>query len=812
MTGGFVGTSLRKLRQHWRFSAVAVTTLALGIGACTAIFTIAHGILLRPLPYPEPEKLVRVWQTGDDGGRMSFSDPNFEDLRDQSRSFEALAEFSSSVVSVAGGSVPVRVPGATVSAGFFEALGVGPVLGRLFAPEELHEGAEPVAVVSYGYWQRYLRGERDLSAVQLRLHRRTHSVVGVMPPGFAFPPGAEIWRPREQDPRYESRTAHNWHALGRLRDGVSLEQARAEASAVARRLKQTYGDDTWMADAAVVPLHEDLVGHVRPALVVLMGAVGFLLLVACANVANLLLARAAARGRELAVRAALGASRWQLGRPFLEETLILAIAGGALGLLLALAGVRGLLALDPGRLPRGDEIGLDWAAAGVALGLSLSTALFLGLFAAVRATRHDLQQRLTETGRSEMGGPSGLRTRNALVVAQLGITVMLLLGAGLLARSLLRLLDVAPGFGVESRVVMELSVPPPRDADERRAVGGLQSALLERVRSIPGVRRAGVVGRLPMGSGPRRGVFLKMNAGEAVEDYETFGRLMEDESRVGWAEHVAASDGYFRTMDIPLLRGRVFEPRDTADSRHVAVISESLAEEEYPGREALGQLVEFGNMDGDLRVMTVVGIVGDVRQGGLDTPVRPTIYTNARQRPPSSFAVVMDAAASPESVVAEARDAVGALAPDVPPRFRTMREVVSESFADRTFNLTIVGAFAAAALLLASIGIYGVTSYSVAQRTRELGLRMAIGARPDDVLRMVLGQGGRLVVAGLALGLVGALFLSRALAALLFEVSARDPLTFALASAPIALVALLACYAPARAATRVDPMIALRQE
>ena len=619
--------------------------------------------------------------------------------------------------------------------------------------------------------------------------------------------------PRELLPRYPSRTAHNWRVVGRLKENVSLDRARSDVSTIARDLRSELGEETWMTDATLVPLHEELVGDVRPAMLVLTGAVGFLLLVACANVVNLLLARAAARHRELAVSAALGASRWQLTRPFLLEALILSLVGGALGILGSTWGVRALMAFEPGKLPRALDVGVGVSVPmlAFALGVSLATAAGLGLTAALRATSKSLQESLRESQRAELGRASSMRARSILVVSQVALTLVLLVGARLLARSLLQLLAVDPGFRAESQVVMELSHAVPDSENEVLRLVRLQSELLGRLRSVPGVSRAGGVDRLPMSTGIRNGLFVIVKPGEPVETFDDFQRLAEDPERIGQAEYRAASEGFFRAMGIPLLRGRLFQDRDDRAAPHVAVISESLARATWSGQDPIGALIEFGNMDGDLRLLRVVGVVGDIRHGGLDTEARPTIYTNARQRPPVSFTIVMDAV-SPQAVMASARRITQELAPDVPPRFSTMGEVFRGSIADRRFNLLLLSVFGASALALAIIGIYGVISYGVTQRRQELGVRVALGASQSAVLSLIVGQGLRLILTGIGMGVIATAMLTRFLESLLFEVSAFDLIMYSGLALALGTVGLAACYLPARQAARIDPMVALRND
>lgn len=804
-------------RRAWRFhrknprtSLIAIATLALGIGAATAVFTVIDGVLLEPLPYVEPDRILRLWQRNDEGGLSNFSDPNFADLKERSRSFSALSQYSSQVVSVAGGTTPARARAAAVSDGFLDVFAVTPENGRDFATEELRPGGRPAVLVSHGLWQRLLGSAENLGALSLRFEEQVYSVVGVLPPGFSFPGQTELWIPREQLPLLPSRTAHNWRVVGRLQEGVGLERARQEASAIAAAIRQEFTDDNWITGAHLVPLKEELVGRSRQALLVLLGAVGFLLLVACTNVVNLLLARAASRRSELALSSALGATRWDLVRPFLFESLLLVLVGGGLGVLAASLGVRALLALEPGTLPRISEIRMSLPVLFFALALSAVTAIGLAVVTSWRALSWNAAAVLHE-GSKRAGSFSSQRFRSLLVVSQLALTLVLLVGAGLLGRSLWKLLDVDPGFETENRLVVDLSFPSTGSDEGAIRLGQRQSELLARLRALPGVERTGGIDALPLSSGRRNGLFIEMSTHDTPQ-LESLRELFADEARVGEAEYRAATVGYFEAMGIPLLTGRVFEGGDDASSPHVAVVSQSLVDRKWPGEDGLGKLIEFGNMDGDLRVLTVVGVVGDLRHSALDAAALPTIYTHALQRPPSSLAVVLLGTGRPELLADPVRRTVRELFPDLPPRVRTLEAVKLGTVADRRFQLILLCVFGAAGLLLAIMGLYGVTAYEVSQRTRELGVRVALGARQNDVLRLVLGDGLRRVALGVLFGALTSFALGRVLKGLLFEVSPTDPILLVGLALTMTVVALLACASPARSATRVDPWVALRHE
>jgi putative ABC transport system permease protein len=800
---------VRSLLKRRGFTSIAVLTLALGIGACTAIFSVVDGVLLRSLPYPEAERLVELREVTAKGRPISFAEPNFLDVRDRSRTLGGVAEYSGGTATVTGGSEPVRAITSRVSGDFFRVLATQPFLGRTFAIEESKPGGVAVAVISYDFWRRVLGGKSDLNGTTLKISDKSFSVVGVMPPGFGFPYNAEVWIPREISVPETSRSAHNWHVVARVLPAIKIEQARAEVSTIGKQLKQEHGKDMDAVDFALIPQQEYMVGNVRSALMMIFVAVGFLLAVACANVANLLLAQVTKRQREFAVRSALGATRLHLARQFITENLLVTLAAGALGVLLSFWGVELLVGLNQQSLPRVNEIGVNVRAIAFTLGLCLLVAVVLGLVPLLRFSSRDLEGSLRETGRGQ-SSQRGQRVRSLLVVAQMALTLILLVAAGLVGKSFYGLLRIDPGFRTESAVAMELNLPrigfnekqyqdfmqayqrlrehgiAPDTTVQPSAEEGrqrlFQEQLLDRLGQLPGVSAVGTISLLPLrGDGPD-GTFLIDN----------------NVARTGAADFRLASAGYFAAMGIPVLRGRTFDRSDQPNSPHAAVISQSMAAKYWPNENPIGQTIQFGNMDGDLRLLHVVGVVGDVHDRGVDAATSPTVYANSLQRPPSSSM----------SVVVRARVAPAALVPSI----RQVVRSLESSLDQRRFSLVIFGFFGCVALLLAAMGIYGVTNYAVAQRTQEIGIRMALGARMSDVLKLVLKNGMSLTLIGAAIGLAGAFATTRVMSSLLFGVAPTDLATFTAVLVVLVVVAFVACYIPARRATKVDPLVALRYE
>ena len=807
--------AFRTLVKSPAFTLVAIVTLALGIGASAAIFSVLDAVLLRPMPYPNQERLVEVSELNESGRGMPFAEPNFNDLVSRNHSFDVAATYSRYPDAVAGGIEPVRTNLAGVSADFFRVLGVTPTMGRLFSPETLREEKQ-VAVVSYGFWKKQLEGRPNLEGTSLRFANHSFAVIGVLPAQTEFPGGVDVWFPfAALYPPYESRTAHNFRVIARLRPEVSFEQAKTEVAAIGRALKLENGSQTDAASFGLLSFRERFVRDIRGVLFVLSGAVGLLLAIACSNVANLLLVRAAARRKEVALRAALGASRARLARQFIVEALLLTLGAGVLGTLLASWSVQLIVGLYHGNLPRVGEIGVSPNVLLFSVAISLAIALALGFVPIIHASRRQLQNDLQDAGRGSSS--SQTRARNVFIVAQVALTLMLLVGAGLLGRSFQRLISVDPGFRAESVVSMTVLLPQPEDESKMRSLAQFHHRLLERLATLPGVTNVGATSALPMSGNGANGTFLEQRGGQPVttmqELIKQFDALPPSE-RSRDADYRAASAGYFSAMAIPLIRGRLFQESDGPDAPHVAVVSESLAKRYWPNEDAIGKQIQYGNMDGDLHVLNIVGIVGDVRDNGLDRDPRPTVYTNYFQRPASTseFSIVARAHGDVASLTSAMRREARALNPEMPIKFETIEQIVSASFDNRRFSMVMLGIFAGSALLLAMVGLYGVMAYITSQRTHEIGIRMALGAQRVDMLRMIFRQSFTLVLSGVAVGILASIGLTRLLSTMLYGVQATDVVTYGSVIGLLIAAAALASYIPARRAMKVDPMVALRYE
>ena len=812
--------AVRRLAKSPTYAAIAAVTLALGIGASTATFSVVNGVVLQPLPYPGAERLMQVLTVFSNGYASNLASyPDYEDLREQNRTFTGLAAYASSKASAETGGQADRFVLTQVSPGFFSVLDVAPALGRVFSPDEERAGG-PLAIVSYGYWQSRLSGREDFTSQSIRVNNQSYTVIGVMPRTYDFPAGADLWVPLAPVKQY--RTSHGFQLVGRLRDDVSAAAAEQDLSGIAKRVKQQFGDDTYMVAASVRPVLEQLVGGVRPALSVLLAASGVLLLVACVNAANLMLARALSRDRESAVRLALGARPAHLVRNLLAESVILSFVGAALGCAVAFAGVHTLLALDSTRLPRTRDIGVDFRVFAFALAVSILVALAVGAIPALRAVRRDPRDALAESQRIQGAGAATRRLRGGLVVAQISLTVVLLVGAGLIGRSVLHLLQVDPGYRTDGALVMDLWLPAEQTVGMRTEVspGDVRIAdflggLMGRLATIPGVEHVGGINRIPLGgAGPANGNFIVLDRPDEVSSIDDWMRLTRESWRVGNAQFRVASPGYFDAMAIPLIRGRLFDERDTLAAPHVALISASLAQLRWPGEDPLGKLIQFGGMDGDLRPFTIIGIVGDVQEFGIGSMPQPTFYADYSQRPRAAyeFHVVMHGRANDAALTAASRAVARELDPQVPVAFKTLREIVFASLADRQLVLRLLAFFGALALVLATTGVYSVVSYMAVQRTREIGVRIALGASGRDVVRLLVRQGAAFAAGGIAIGLATAFVSTRALASWLYGVGRVDPATFAVVAVALLVAALVASWVPAYRASRSDATEALRHE
>jgi predicted permease len=806
--------TLRTLAKSPAFTLVAVLTLALGIGASTAIFSVLDAVLLRPLPYPNQGRIVELRELDQKGHGMSFAEPNFNDLVARQHSFEALAKYSAFPDAIVGGSEPVRANVCAASPDFFRVLGATPTLGRFFSDDAADKEA---VVVSQGFWKRFLGARTDLEGFSLRFDNHSFAVVGVLPPELDFPPDTAVWFRSDIFPPNTSRTAHNWRVAGRLKPGISFEQARSDIAAIGRQLKIENGSLIDAASFGLTPLRERFVKDVRGALFIVAIAVGVLVIIACSNVANLLLVRATARRHETAVRAALGASRWRLARQFVAETVVLTVMAGALGTVLAFWSVDLIVGWYHGNLPRIGQIGVDTTALAFTLGVSLLTGAVLGVVPALSSSHRQLQNDLQSAGRGKSASRGSTRFRNLLIVAQVALTLVLLVGAGLLGRSFQRLLEVNPGFESESAVAMTVSMPPAEAPAAQRRLAQFYQQLLERLQSLPGTIAVGGTNALPMSGDGANGTFIIEDGANPARDMAELVRQLNGlhgTGKTGDADFRVSSAGYFVAMKIPLVRGRLFQDSDGPDAPHAAVISQTMARRFWPNEDPLGRQIQFGNMDGDVRLLHVVGVVGDVRDEGLDAEPRPIVYANYFQRPAAAadFSIVAhargDAAALTDAMRREAR----ALNAEMPTKFQTVKEIVSASLDNRRFSMVMLGVFAGAALLLAMVGLYGVMAYITSQRTQEIGIRMALGAQRFHMLGMIFRQSFTLVLIGVAIGIGASIGLTRLLSTLLYGVRATDVITYVGVVGLLLVATALASYIPARRAMKVDPMVALRYE
>jgi putative ABC transport system permease protein len=795
--------AMRMLVRKPGFTAVAVLTLALGIGANTAIFSVVNGVLLRPLPYLDSNRIVTFHQSNPKGGiaREDVSPANFLDWRDRSRSYSEVAAAEPFGMSLTGAEEPEAWRVWRVTTGFFEILGVNALYGRTFLREEYQPGNQRAVIVGHRFWQRRFGADPNLVGQTLTLNGQPHTVVGIMPPGFEYPSERDIWTPkvmREED--RQVRGTSYLKVLGRLKPGVTVEQAQAEMNTVASRLAQEYPQTNAEVGAVVVTLPEQLVGHVRPALLMLLCAVALMLLIACANVANLLLARASTRRKEFAIRAALGARRSRLTMQLLTESALLAMLGGVGGVWLASWGIDAIIALSPVNLPRVGEIGIDLRVLLFALGVSALTALIFGLAPTVQFSRTDLQEFLKEGGRTMSTGFARARLRNLLVVLEVALALMLLIGAGLLARSFVRLSQIDPGFTADKALALEVHVWGRARTPEQRAAFFEQS--LQGISALPGVEAAGAVSALPFHD---HSIDLK-------SEFTIEGRAAPAAGQEPIAYATVATTDYFRAMGIPLRRGRLFTPFDNRDAPPVVMVGETMAERFWPGEDPVGRKITVRFL-GEQKTREIVGVIGDVRHTGLDSEPRPELFLPHLQEPYGSMTYIVRTGGDPLTLLPAVKREVWAVSRTQPfSSVATMEQLVSRSLGERRFSLLFLLTFAAIALALAGVGIYGLISFNTSQRTHEIGVRMALGAERRDIFKLVIGQGLALTLIGVGLGLLAAFALTRYLASLLYGVTATDPLTFAAVSLLLISVALAACYLPARRAVKVDPMEALRYE
>jgi predicted permease len=798
---------IRSLLKRPAFTAIAVITLALGIGANTAIFSVVNAVLLRPLPYMKPDRIVALWETEERGDLSLVSPGDYTDWVEQNHSFENIAAVRDWDANLNSFDEPVRLQGAAVSSNAFSVLGVQPLLGRTFLPDEDQAGRDLVVVLSHGIWQRYFGGDPKVIEKTVTINGRARRVVGVMPASFQLPiltphkpaSATDIWVPFVMDPTYRTkRDVQQLHVMGRLKSGVSPQQAQAEVSAINQRSGQHFESSGRPIEARVVPFHQSLVGNLRPMLFLLLGAVGFVLLIACGNVANLLLARATTRKKEFAIRAALGAGRLRLVREMLTESVLLAILGGATGLLIAMWITQALVAVSPEDLPRLKEIALDRWVLGFTLAVSLLTGAIFGLAPAWKLSRQDLNETLKEGGRGSGSDVPRQRMRRLLVISELALAMVLLIGAGLMIQSVARLNKVDAGFQPENVLAMELSLPSKTYEQASQRTDFFQR-LIERVRSVPGVQTAGVVTAIPL------------TGWQNTTSFEMEGRAQMSQTE----ELHAASADYFEVLGIPLIKGRYFTDQDNKQAPGAVIVSRSLAQRYWPNEDPLGKRIRLGG-DKQEPWRSIVGVVGDIRQSGLDGEATREYYISYLQDNWGftwDMNLVVHTTTEPATTVGAIKNEVRAVDKNLPVfNVRTMDDLRARSVAPRRFNMFLLGSFALVAMVMSVLGIYGVMSYSVAQRTHEIGVRMALGAAPGNVLRLIIRNGMTLALSGVAIGVVGAFALTRLMTSLLFGVTPTDTMTFATVSAGLIVVALIACFIPARRATKVDPLVALRYE
>ena len=784
------------------FAIVAILTLALGIGADTAIFSVVNAVLLRPLPYRDASRLLIIRESNARVGEVSVSYPDFLDWRQQSRSFAAMVAVHNVGFNLSGVDKPESISGYGVSPEFLSMLGVQPILGRDFLPAEENAGTEPVVLLSYELWQSHLGADPNVLGRSLTLDGRSFTIVGVLPRSFRFLDKTDVLTPMGVFAKdlMDRGDRGDMDVVARLQPGVTIDQARAEMNGIAARLAKAYPVHDSGVGASLSPLRDALVGDMRPAVLVLFAAVLFVLLVACANVANLFLARASARAREIAVRLAFGASRGRIIRQMLTESFLFAALGGAIGLILGVWSLRGLRELIAPDFLDAIGVRMDGGVFWFTGALIVLVTVAFGLAPALQATHPDVQESLKEGGRSSTPGARQHRLRGALVIAEMALSVVLLAGAGLMMKSLYRLLQVNPGFQPESVVQMEM-VLRSAQYSKNPAILGFWEQVLDRVRALPGVEAVALGTAIPLAGTHNR------------DDITIEGEPLPAPGEFPHPDFHEITPDYMRVLGIPLLRGRTFTEADNETAPPVALINAALAHCFWPNHDPIGKQILFGHPGPKSKPVTIVGVVGDTRLYGLANPARFEVYAPYRQEPSNDMNLVVRSGLNPAGLIPDIRSAVAAVDKDQPIfGVATMKKLVDDSVSTRRATLILLGLFSALALFLASIGIYGVMAYIVTERTHEIGIRVAVGAEGRDVLRLILGYGARLALWGVAVGLAAALGLMRLLSSLLFAVSTSDPLTFAAVSVVLVVVALMACYVPARRALEVDPMVALRYE